>query len=78
MTGATRTIPATSIGVTTVHGLSLEGPPAQPIGGGLNSTLVRVLPGPLAPGGSVDINIVFEVWKGGSFAFTTQAEAIFQ
>ncbi|MBX7185265.1 MAG: Ig-like domain repeat protein [Vicinamibacteria bacterium] len=78
VTGATRTIPATSIGVTTVHGLSLEGPPAQPIGGGLNSTLVRVLPGPLAPGGSVDINIVFEVWKGGSFAFTTQAEAIFQ
>ncbi len=57
-----------------MQGLSLETPPAQPMGGGLNSTLVYALPSPLANGASVDVNMVFEVYKGGSFAFTTVSE----
>ena len=75
VTGGSRTLPATSIGVTAVQGLTLEALPGQ-TAGGLNSTLVYLLSAPLGSGATIDINIVFEIYKGGSFAFVTQAEAI--
>jgi len=76
VSGVSRTFGATSIGVTTVQALTLETPPSQAIGGGLHSTLVYALPGPLANGGTVDINIVFEIRKGGAYSFVTQVEAV--
>jgi len=76
ITGGSRSFPATSIGVTTAEALSLELEAIQIGGGGLNSTLVHVLSTPLAPAQSVDINIVFEKRRGGTFRFVTQVEAV--
>jgi len=48
----------------------------QSIGGGLDSTLFYALPGPLASGASININIVFEKRRGGTFKFVTLVEAV--
>ncbi|MBX7186270.1 MAG: FG-GAP-like repeat-containing protein [Vicinamibacteria bacterium] len=77
ITGVSRSFPATSIGATAAEALSLELAAIQVgEGGGLNSTLVYALPAALAPGASVDINIVFERRRGGTFRFVTQVEAL--
>jgi len=69
-------VPATSIGATSVFGLALELDALQPLGGGLNSTVVYALPASLAPGASVDVNFVFAKSRGGTFRFLTQVEAV--
>ena len=77
ITGVSRTLsPATSIGSTGVEGLTLELDALQTLGGGLNSTVVYALPGPLAPGASVDVNFAFTKTRGGTFRFLTQVEAV--
>jgi len=77
ITGVNRAlVPATSIGATSVFGLALELDALQPLGGGLNSTVVYALPASLAPGASVDVNFVFAKSRGGTFRFLTQVEAV--
>jgi hypothetical protein len=62
--------------VVTVNGLTLEAP-AQPNGGGLNSTLSVVLPGGgLAPGNSIDVQFLLGVQEQGTFSFFVNVEAL--
>ncbi len=61
-----------------VKGLTLEMPPAQPLGGGLHSTLAvgSITTGaPLAPGATVNVQFVVGVQAGGSFRFLVNVEA---
>jgi hypothetical protein len=54
----------------TVQGLTLEEPPFQPNGGGLNSTLSAgtvTLATPLAPGASIDVQFLLGVQQTGGF-----------
>jgi hypothetical protein len=63
--------------VITVTGLTLETPPAQTNGGGLNSTLTVVLPGgALAPGNSIDVQFLLGVQEQGNFRFLVNVEAL--
>ncbi|MBX7185197.1 MAG: hypothetical protein K1Y01_08655 [Vicinamibacteria bacterium] len=72
-TGPTAAIaPTTSTGVTSVSGLTLLPPPTQAIGGGLNSILL--IPGSLAPGASLDINIALYITRVGSYRFFATVE----
>jgi hypothetical protein len=64
--------------VVTVRGVRLEEPPAQPNGGGFNSSLSAdfiTLATPLAPGQSVNIQFVLGVMRTGSFRFFFNIEA---
>lgn len=56
-TGTSSTPPCT----VTVQATTLEQPPTQPNGGGYNSTLSVSLPQPLAPGASVNVNLLLGV-----------------
>jgi hypothetical protein len=63
--------------VVTVTGLTVEQTPAQPNGGGLNSTLTVVLPGGmLAPGNTIDVQFLLGVQQQGSFRFLVNVEAL--
>lgn len=66
-------------GVTVqVRGTTLDETPApaQPNGGGYNSTLSVALPQPLANGASVNVQFVLGVVQGGSFNFFVNVEAL--
>jgi glucose/arabinose dehydrogenase len=72
-------VQTTGGGVLRVRGTVLEQPPAQPRGGGLNSTLVVPLAGgSLAPGASVDVQFVLGVERDGAFRFLVNVEALTQ
>jgi hypothetical protein len=63
----------------TVRGTTLEQPPTQPGGGGLNSSLSvpTVTPGtPLAAGASVNIQLLLGIQKNGVFRFFVNVEAL--
>ena len=62
----------------TVRGLTLETPPAQPNGGGLNASLSAdsVTITPLAPGQSINIRILLGVQATGNFRFLITIEAL--
>jgi len=65
--------------VITIEGTTLEQPPAQTIGGGLNSTASATtvtLASPLAPGASVNVQFLLGVQQGGSFRFLLNVEAL--
>jgi endonuclease G len=65
----------------TVLGTTLEMPPAQPMGGGNNSTLAAgtiTLNAPLADGASIDLQFVLGVYNGGAFRFYVNVEAVTQ
>ncbi|HYE13565.1 MAG TPA: hypothetical protein VD968_03880, partial [Pyrinomonadaceae bacterium] len=64
-----------------VHGTSREEPPAQPNGGGLNSTLIAIcapLPGEttIAEGASFNVEFLFAVNRPGNFRFFINVEAL--
>jgi hypothetical protein len=64
--------------VVTVRGVRLEEPPAQPGGGGYNSSLSAdfiTLASPLPPGQSVNIVFKLGVMRGGTFRFIINVEA---
>jgi hypothetical protein len=66
-------------GTTTVRGTTLEQPPAQPSGGGLNSSLAAgtIMPlQPLAPGASINVQFVLGVEQAGNFRFFINVEAV--
>ncbi len=62
-----------------VRGTTVESPPNQPSGGGLNSSLnvgVISLSQPLAPGQSVSVQLVVGLQQTGSFRFLFNVEAL--
>lgn len=67
----------TSLGSLFVRGTVVEEPPAQPLGGGLNTSAVVFLPGgALAQGASVDLQFLLNIVKSGSFRFLVNIEAL--
>jgi hypothetical protein len=77
LSGATITLsPPTSIGVTNVQPTTLEQPPAQAIGGGLNSTVTVSIPGGIANGATIDVHFLLGVAQGGNFRFFINIEAV--
>jgi hypothetical protein len=63
----------------TVQGTTLEQPPNQPMGGALNSSYTAgtiTLGTPLAPGASVNLQLVLGVQSSGSFKFFFNVEAL--
>ena len=76
--------PATCAGAATpctvvVQGTTLEQPPAQPSGGGFNSSLSAdavTLQTPLQPGDSINIRFLLGVQKPGAFKFFINIEAL--
>jgi len=71
--------PATAPCTVTVFGTTLEQPPVQAQSGALNSTLSAgtiTLPSPLAPGASVNLQLLLGVKQTGSFKFFFNIEAL--
>jgi hypothetical protein len=65
--------------MVTALATTLETPPAQPLSGGLNSSLAAgtvTLGTPLAPGASISINFLFGVQQSGSFHVFVFVEAV--
>jgi hypothetical protein len=63
----------------TVRGTTLEQPPSQPNGGGLNSSLSAdtvTLEIPLPSGGSLNLRFVLGVRRSGAFRFFVNVEAL--
>ena len=60
----------------TVQGTTLETPPAQPIGGGHNSSMTVTLGTPLAAGASINLQFLLGVHQTGSFKFFFNIEAL--
>jgi len=59
--------------------LTLETPPAQPIGGGLNASVsdnAISLASPLAPGASVNVHFLLGVEQGGTFRIFLNVESL--
>ncbi|MDT7605283.1 MAG: hypothetical protein QOF61_3280, partial [Acidobacteriota bacterium] len=66
-------------GTVNIKGLTLEQPPSQAIGGGLNSTLAAgtiTLATPLVPGNSINVEFLVGVQQQGSFRFFVTVEAV--
>ena len=58
---------------------TLETPPAQPLSGGLNSSVAAgtvTMGTPLAPGASIHLNFLFGVQQSGSFRVFVFVEAL--
>ncbi|HYN84207.1 MAG TPA: Calx-beta domain-containing protein, partial [Pyrinomonadaceae bacterium] len=74
----------TGVGVVTVRGTVLETPPAQPNGGGLNSSMVPTnTPAqplstgqPLANGQSINLQFLFNIVQAGTFRVFVTVEAL--
>src|SRR5205085_11179871 len=69
-------VPVTGGGTISVKGTTIEQPPAQTSGGGLNSTMVVALPAPLGANANVAVQFVLGVQQGGNFRFLVNVEAI--
>jgi hypothetical protein len=70
--------PCTSLPVT-IQGTTLETPPAQPNGGGFNSTLSAgsiTLATPLPPGATYDFQMLLGIQYPGTFKFYVNIEAL--
>ncbi len=63
-------------GDVSVRGTTLEQPPTQPLGGGLNSTVTIDLAEPLASGESVTVQFLVGVQQNGSYRFFVNVEAL--
>jgi len=67
----------TSFGSLTVQGTVLEEPPAQPLGGGLNSSVTAFVPKDgLAPGDTIDVQFLLNVVKSGNYRIFVNIEAL--
>jgi hypothetical protein len=79
LSSTTQTVAITGGGSVTVQGLTLEQPPTQARGGGLNSSLAAgtiTLATPLANGASINVNLLLGVVQGGTFRFFINVEAL--
>lgn len=66
-------------GTVTISGLSLDEPPGQSVGGGLNATVSAGsinLGAPLAPGASINVQFLLGVEQGGAFRIFFNIEAL--
>ena len=68
--------PAPAPCTVTVQGTTLEQPPAQPNGGGFNSSMSVGLSAPLAPGASVNVRFLLGIQQTGLFRFFLNVEAL--
>ncbi|MFL6334264.1 MAG: Ig-like domain repeat protein [Pyrinomonadaceae bacterium] len=71
-TGTPTTVPCQ----VTAQATTLEQPPTQSVGGGINSTLSVSIPGGLAPNASIDVNFTLGVQQTGTFRFLIIVEAL--
>ena len=79
LSSSTIVVSLTGGGTATVQGLTLEQVPAQPMGGGLNSTLSAgtvTLGSPIVPGASINVQFLLGVVSGGTFRFFINVEAV--
>ena len=77
--GSTEDDPCQPGELISIAGLTLETPPSQPLGGGLNSTLSAgtiALDAPLAPNSSITVNFLLGVQQTGKFKFFVNVEAL--
>jgi hypothetical protein len=63
-------------GDVAVRGTTLEQPPTQNLGGGLNSTVTLDLQQPLTSGESVSVQLLLGVQQNGNFRFFVNVEAL--
>ena len=66
-------------GTTTIQGLTLEEPPTQANGGGLNSSLsagIITMAAPLASGASINVHFLLGVQTSGNYRFFVNVEAL--
>ena len=63
-------------GDVSVRGTTLEQPPTQNLGGGLNSTVTLDLQQPLTSGESVTVQLLLGVQQNGNFRFFVNVEAL--
>jgi hypothetical protein len=63
-------------GDVSVKGTTLETPPAQPLGGGLNSSVVVNLTQPLHQGDSISVQFLVGVQQNGTYRFFVNVEAL--
>ena len=68
--------PACPSNTCTVLATTVETPPAQSLGGGFNTTISVTLATPLAPGGTVNVQILLGIQQPGNFRFFTNVEAL--
>jgi hypothetical protein len=68
-------VPLTPPCTIIVAGTTLEEPPAQPNGGGFNSTLRVNLASPLASGASINLHFLLGIQQTGNFRFYLNIEA---
>jgi hypothetical protein len=61
------TVPLTGGGSAGVNGTALEQPPAQPNGGGFNSSMATTFFAPLPTGASTNLQFVFGIQQTGDF-----------
>ncbi|MFN2482799.1 MAG: S8 family serine peptidase [Pyrinomonadaceae bacterium] len=60
-----------------LRGAALEEPPAQALGGGLNSSLTLDLSSsPLAPGATIDVQFLLGVMREGKYSFAINVESL--
>jgi len=71
-TGTPTTVPCQ----VTAQAATLETPPAQPNGGGYNSTVTVSIPGGLPNNASIDVNFQLGVVQAGTFRFIIIVEAL--
>ncbi|HEX8458036.1 MAG TPA: lamin tail domain-containing protein [Pyrinomonadaceae bacterium] len=64
-------------GDVVVNGTTLEQPPTQTLGGGLNSTLTLNLSQPLVGGDSITVQLLVGIQQNGSYRFFVNVEADF-
>jgi hypothetical protein len=63
------------VGVT-LNGITIEQPPTQAMGGGLNTSGSVALPGGLVAGASIDVQFLIGVVQGGSYRYLVNVEAL--
>lgn len=79
LTSVDATVSTVCCGNVLVRGLTLEQPPNQPNGGGLNSTLAAgtiTTIAPLSNGSSINVQFQLGVQQGGTFRFFINVEAL--
>ncbi|HEX8474910.1 MAG TPA: DNA/RNA non-specific endonuclease [Pyrinomonadaceae bacterium] len=78
LTSSNITVTRTDGSTINVQGTTLEEPPTQALGGGLNATLAVALAAPVANGATVNTQFVLGVEQSGKFRFFVNVEAATQ
>ena len=65
----------TSLGSLNVFGTLIETPPAQTLGGGLDTSVTVALPAAIAAGQTIDVHFLLGVEAGGNYRFLINVEA---